>query len=144
MLRGKLTRAEAERLYWLAYLVDSSFFRPIDAVNFGIDVRKLKECGEVTMTKPIAKIRGHILGLWERLTKDQRAAFIMSYLLEGLESIAVTVGDLENQIGNLQDVRDALTWINLTLFGRFPKNVMQRLEEALRKWKTPGGHTKKQ
>ena len=145
MLNGKVTRDQAERLYRLAYLMDSSFFKPADAINFGIDVRRLKECGEVRMTKPIDRIRAHAVALWLRMTKEQKAAFFMSCLLEDLESITSVVGDLEKQIGNLrdvqealQDVREALTWINLTLFGKFPKHVMQRLETALRKWKISG------
>jgi hypothetical protein len=134
MLRGKLTREEAERMYRLAYLVDSSIFRPIDAVNFGIDVRRLKEYGEVSMSKPVTKIRAHASALWERLSREQRAAFFMSYLLEELEQVSATVLGLEEQIGGLQDVREALTWINLTLFGKFPKHVVQKLEAALGKW----------
>jgi len=129
-------------MYRLAYLVDSSIFRPIDAVNFGIDVRRLKEYGEVSMSKPVKKIRTHALALWERLSREQRAAFFMSFLLEELELVSSIVINLEEQIGSLQDVREALTWINLTLFGKFPKHVVQRLESALGKWMT-SGHVKR-
>lgn len=107
----------------------------MDVVNFGIDVRRLKEFGEVSMSKGVDRIRKHLPGLWERLTPLQRAAFHMSYLLENLETLSGNIEDLEKQIGNLQEVRDAITLIYVTLFASFPKDVVHMLREALGKWK---------
>jgi hypothetical protein len=131
----KPSREQIERLYRLAYLLDSDLLKPSDMMSFGIDVRKLKEFGEVSMSKNVGVLRRHLPALWERLSKEQRAAFLMSYMLEGLEYTTATLGTLEAQIGDTKEVHEALTWALYTLFGLFPRAVMQRLQLALRKWK---------
>jgi hypothetical protein len=131
------SREQVERLYRLAYLLDPDIFKPSDAVNFGVDFRKLKEFGEVSMSKDVGVLRRHLPALWDRLSMEQRAAFHMSYMLDGLEYAASTLGSLEANIGDTKEVHEALTWALFTLYGLFPRTVMQRLQLALRKWKGP-------
>jgi len=127
-------KAQIERMYKLAYTMDSSLFKREDVVDFGIDLYRLKEFGEVRMSKPLGKLRKQISDLWDRMDAHQRAAFIMSYLVDTLRSMDVLVKDLEMEIGELKEVREALTWMNSGLFGKFPKGLQKKLQLGLERW----------
>lgn len=128
------TKVQIERMYKLAYTMDPSIFKREDVVDFGIDLYHLKECGEVRMSKPLGKLRKHTSDLWDRMDSHQRAAFIMSYLVDALRSVEVLVKDLEREIGDLKDVREALTWMHSGLFGKFPKGLQKKLALGLERW----------
>jgi len=131
------TKAQVERMYKLAYTIEPSIFRPQDIINFGIDLRRLKEFGEVRMSKN--PVREHVAGLWDRMDHYQRAAFIMSYMADSLRSVELLVKALERELGELKDVRDSLTWLHASLFGRFPKSLHKRLQRGLARWGNNGG-----
>lgn len=131
------TRAQVERMYKLAYTIEPSIFRPEDIINFGIDLRRLKEFGEVRMSKNPS--RAHVDDLWGRMDQYQRAAFLMSYLGDSLRSVETLVKALEKELGELKDIRDALTWLHAGLFGRFPKSLHKRLQRGLARWGNNGG-----
>lgn len=127
-------KAEIERLYRVAYMIDPAIFSPEDAVGFGLDVRRLKEFGQVRMSKPLAQLRKRLPEFWERLDRQLRAVFLVSYLMEGVCWMSAVVSDLERELDDLKEVREALEWIKSSLFSRFPKDLEARLRDGLGKW----------
>lgn len=127
-------KAQVERMYKLAYILEPEFFRREDVVDFGIDLHRLKEFGEVRMSKSLGQVRKLLPDLWERMDPHQRAAFIMSYLVAALRSVDSLVKDLERELGDLKDVREALALMHGGLFGKFPKDLQKRLERGLGRW----------
>lgn len=128
------SKGQVERMYRLAYIIDPEFFRREDVVDFGIDLYRLKEFGEVRMSKSLAQVRRHVPDLWSRMDAHQRAAFISSYLLGALHSVRGFLGDLEREIGDLKDVKEALALVEGGLFGMFPRALQNRLRQGLERW----------
>lgn len=127
-------KAQIERMYRLAYTLDSSFFRANDLVDFGLDLPRLKEFGKVRMSKSLGQMRRHVHSLWERMDANQRGAFILSYLWDTLGGVDALVGDLEKEVGEMKEVRDALTWLQGGIFGRFPQSLQKQLQRGLERW----------
>jgi hypothetical protein len=122
------------RMYRLAYMIDPGVFTREDVVDFGLDLHRLKECGEVRMSKPLPTLRKHVPGLWSRMDQHQRGAFILSYLLGSLETVSSLVKDLQAEMGELNDVNESLVWMNSFLLGKFPKALQERLRKGRERW----------
>lgn len=122
------------RMYRLAYMMSTAVLRREDVVDFGLDLHRLKEFGEVRMSKPLTTLRKHVPGLWARMDKQQRAAFILSYLLESLENVGSLVKNLEVEMGEVKDVHESLVWMNTFLLGKFPKELQERLRQGRERW----------
>ena len=56
------SKEEIERMYRMAYCVDPEFFRREDVADFGLDLRRLKEFGEVLMAKKLPVLRSGSTG----------------------------------------------------------------------------------
>lgn len=122
------------RMYRLAYMIDPAFFTREDVVDFGLDLYRLKEFGEVRMSQPIGKLRKHVPALWDRMDPHQRGAFTLSYLLGSIEAVGALVKDLEAEMGSLSDVHENLLWMNSFLLGKFPKALQGKLRQGLERW----------
>jgi hypothetical protein len=92
-------KEEIERMYKCAYYFDSSFFKPTDLVDFGIDFHRLKEFGEVDMKKDLPKLRQHVQKLWDRMGQAQRTIFLYSYFNQGCQYLSSLLEDLERALG---------------------------------------------
>lgn len=134
-----LGKADIERLYQLAYVVDPSVFTPEDAVEFGLDVHRLKEFGQARMSKPLAQLRRRLPDFWRRLDRQIRSLFLAGRLADALLGIEPLVKDLEQEMGELKDLRGGLGWMRSSLFGLFPKSVEAKLKEGQGKWSNGGG-----
>jgi len=129
------TKEEVERLYRLAYMVDHEFFRREDVVDLGLDVRRLKEFGEVTMTKTLGVIRKHAPALWRRMNDMQKAAYIVSDLYAILKTADQTIQELEKVAGSMAEAREWVSYIHTGLFARLPQRLRERLDKGFGKWK---------
>lgn len=132
-------REQIERLYRLAYLVEPAVFSPEDAVAFGLDVRRLKEFGQVRMTKPLVQLRRRLPDFWARLRPRVRAIFIASYMVERLPPLDAMAEELQRETGEGGEIKMALGLIRSTLFGVFPREIDRKLREGLGKWGNGGG-----
>jgi hypothetical protein len=126
-------REEIERLYRVAYYVDSSVFRREDLVDFGIDFHRLKECGEVRMKKPLLQLRRHVKGLWDRMGRDQRAMFLMGHFAHTLRRAQAVLGELRTLLGDVEDEKQALDLAMTRLCGRLPETLRKKLDQGLGK-----------
>jgi|FLYK01.1.fsa_nt_gi hypothetical protein len=132
-------KPEIERMVKLAYLVDPAILRPQDIVDFGIDLHRLKEFGEVRLSKPLGHLRKLVPALWGRMNAHQRAAFLLSYVVDGLKQVEETLKDLEREIGDLSEARQGITLALSGLFGKVPRRIVRRIGEASAMWKYEGG-----
>lgn len=133
---SKLAKDEIERMYKMAYCVEPGIFRPDDIVDFGMDLRKLKEFGQVEMKKDLPQLRKRAKGLWDRMDRLQRAAFLMGDVVASLRHTAGSLRSLEAVIGRLDEAHDGIDMVYNGLFGKVPKALRERLESGLGKWKT--------
>lgn len=78
-------KEEAERMCKIAYYLDKKFLRPIDLVELGIDVYRLKECGEVRMSKKPSEIKPHVDRIWHRMTDPMKAMLLWSNLCREMD-----------------------------------------------------------
>ncbi len=129
------TKEEIERLYRLAYMVDHEFFRREDVVDLGLDVRRLKEFGEVHLSKTLAVIRKHAPSLWKRMNDLQKAAYIVSDLYASLKQVDLTIQELEKVTGPMAEAREWVSYIHTGLFARLPQRLRERLDKGFGKWK---------
>jgi len=93
------SKEEVERLYRLSYTVDHEFFRREDVVDLGLDVRQLKEFGEVRFSKSLSVLRKHVPSLWKRMNDLQKAAYIMADVMSGLKGVDLAIKELEKVVG---------------------------------------------
>lgn len=126
-------KEEIERMYKCAYYIDRGFFRPADLVDFGIDIVRLKEFGEVVMKKPVAQLRPKAPGLWERMNKAQRTMFLYSYLMQGIKYLSAMLDLMEPLLGNCMSERHALSSILNTLQRKFPDELQEKLRDGFGK-----------
>jgi hypothetical protein len=124
---------EIERMYKCAYYIDRSFFRPADVLDYGIDIVKLKEFGEVVMKKPLANIRPKVKALWDRMSKAQRTMFLYSYFSQGVRYLNGMLDLLEAQLGNCMSERHALSSILTTLNRKFPDELQEKIRDGFGK-----------
>jgi hypothetical protein len=131
---NKVPSKEAiERMYKCAYYVDRNFFRPADLVDFGLDLYRLKECGEVEMKKPLDKLRAHVGSLWERMRPAQKTMYLYSYLCQTtaqgkaiLRDLGAVVGDVAREIGFLEGIPHSV-------YIKFPKELQDRIQAGFGK-----------
>lgn len=138
---SKLGKAEIERMYRMAYWIDQEIFRADDVIDFGMDLRKLKEFGEVEMKKDLAQIRRRAKGLWDRMDAHQRAAFLIGDVVTALRKTADVLRGLEAVVGRLDEAHDGIDMAYNGLFGKVPKEFRERFEKGLGKWRTNGDHS---
>lgn len=132
------TKEEVERLYRLSYMVDHVFFRREDVVDLGLDLRRLKEFGEVRMSKGLSVLRKHAPGLWHRMNDLQKAAYIMADVISGLKYVDQAIKELEKVVGPIPEAHDGVSFVHTGLFARIPAHLRERLEKGFGKWKPNG------
>jgi len=133
-----LAKTEIERMYRIAYTVDPAIYRVQDVIDFGIDLRRLKEFGEVLMKKDVSKLRKGVKHLWDRMDDHQKAAFLVGDVVTALKDLGKTVNDLERLMGPILEAHEGLELIQNGLFARIPKALRERLERGFGKWKSNG------
>lgn len=134
-----LTKDEVERLYRLSYTVDHEFFRREDVVELGLDIHRLKEFGEVRMSKSLATLRKQVPVLWKRMNDLQKAAYIMGDVMSGLKYVDQAIRELEKILGEIPQAHEGLSFIETGLFARIPAHLRERLSKGFAKWKGNGG-----
>lgn len=132
------TKEEIERLYRLSYTVDHQFFRREDVVDLGLDIHRLKEFGEVRMSKSLGVLRKHAGSLWKRMNDQQRAAYIMADVISGLKYVDQAIQELEKVLGPLPEAHDGVSFVHTGLFSRIPSYLREKLEKGFGKWKVNG------
>lgn len=129
------SKDEAERMYKIAYYLDKKFLRPIDVVDLGIDVYKLKECGEVRMAKSPSKIKPYTAEIWGRMTESMRAMFLWSYLCEEIDSLRATLRQLKPIAKNVRLEELALDSILNSMSIKLPPELQAKIKEGFgREW----------
>lgn len=136
--RQMLDKNEIERMYRIAYSVNPSFLKIHDVVDFGIDLHRLKEFGDVTMKKELPKLRKGAKELWSRMDDHQKAAFLVGTVIEGLRNVAGVLQDLEKLMTPMPDVHDGLEMAQMGLYTRIPKSLRDAVDKGFGKWKTNG------
>lgn len=126
-------KSEIEQLFKMAYYVDPEILRPPDIVNFGIDFHRLKEFGEVRMKKSVGQLRPHVADFWGRMNDDQRAAFLISSLIDRLKVIMQLTEDLESVIGELREGQEGLDMVLNNVWSQIPLGLRERLKRGLGK-----------
>lgn len=126
-------KEEIERMYKCAYYIDRTFFKPADVVDFGIDIVRLKEFGQVVMKKPIAKLRPQKSYLWARMNKAQRTMFLYSYFIQGLKYMNAVLDQMEAMLGTSMSERHALSSISTMLERKFPEELQDKLRDGFGK-----------
>lgn len=130
-------KEQIERMYKCAYYLDRSFFVPADLADFGIDLVRLKEFGEVIMRKPLPALRQKTEDLWKRMNKSQRTMFFYSYFSQGARQLVGLIDHIEALIGNCMSERHALSSVQNTLHRKFPDNLQEKLRDGFGKeWST--------
>lgn len=128
---------EAERMVMVAYYIDKKFLRPTDIVDLGIDLYRLKECGEVRMSKSPAKLRPHTAGLWGRMTDPMKAMFLWSYFCSKAEELR----NILDQLGPLvksscREERSRIEQMLGTMALKLPKELQEKIREGFgREWR---------
>jgi hypothetical protein len=134
----KLGKAEIERMYRMAYCVDSGIYRPDDVVDFGIDLRRLKEFGEVEMKKDLSQLRRRATVLWNRMDAHQKAAFLIGDVVAALRTAGGALRALEAVLGRLDEAHDGIDMAYNGLFSKVSGPLKERVEQGLGKWRTNG------
>lgn len=129
------SKEEVERMYRLAYCVDPEFFRREDVIDFGLDLYRLKEFGEVRMSKNVGVLRRHAPTLWKRLSDAQRAAYILADVVSGLRYVDGAVKELEKVMGAFPEAHESVDFIYHQLFAKLPIGLRNKLEKGFGKWK---------
>jgi hypothetical protein len=129
------TKEDIERLYRLAYCVDPDYFKKEDVVNLGLDLYRLKEFGQVRMTKSLAVLRKQAPILWKRLSDVQKAAYILGDIIAGLRYVDGALREIEAFIGEFPEGHESVDFIHHQLFAKLPMGLRSRLEQGFGKWK---------
>lgn len=129
------SKEEVERMYRLAYCVNPDFFRKEDVVDFGLDLYRLKEFGQVRMTKTLAVLRKHAAPLWRRLSDAQKAAYILADVISGLKYVDGAVKELEKLMGAFPEAHESVDFIYNQLFAKLPLGLRDKIELGFGKWK---------
>lgn len=137
---GKKTpgKSDIERMYRIAYTVDPSIYRMQDVIDFGLDLHRLKEFGDVVMKRDLSRLRKGAKELWGRMDNHQRAAFLMGNVIEGLRGVSGVLLDLEKLMGPMPDAHEGLAMAQNGLFATIPKTLRDRLDKGFGKWRTNG------
>lgn len=129
------SKEEVERLYRLSYMVDHEFFRREDVVDLGLDVRQLKEFGEVRFSKSLSVLRKHVPTLWKRMNDLQKAAYIMADVMSGLKGVDLAIKELEKVCGPIPQAHEGVSFVQTGMFAWIPSHLRDRLEKGFGKWK---------
>lgn len=124
---------EIERMYKCAYYLDRGFLKPSDVTDFGIDISRLKEWGEVVMKKPLPILRAHVKALWDRMDRAQRTMFLYSYFAQGMKRMLTLLDSIEAQAGNCMSERHAMNSVTSTLPRKFPEALQDKIREGFGK-----------
>jgi hypothetical protein len=130
-----LSKEEVERLYRLSYTVDHEFFKREDVVDLGLDVRQLKEFGEVRLSKSLTVLRKHIPTLWKRMNDLQKAAYIMGDVMSGLKDVDLAIKELEKVVGPIPQAHEGVSFVETGMFAWIPGHLRDRLQKGFGKWK---------
>lgn len=129
------TKDEAERMVKIAYYIDKRFLRPTDMVVMGIDVYRLKECGEVRMSKSPAELKKFTMGLWDRMTEPMKAMFLWSHLCQGVEELRALLRQFHPIIKNTRSEENNLDAIQATMSMKLPTELQAKIKEGFgREW----------
>ena len=134
----QLGKAEIERMYRMAYTVDPKVFRAQDLVDFGLDLHRLKEFGDVKMKKGLAVLRKGCKALWERMNDQQRAAFLIGDVITGLRKVSGSLQGLEKVMGSIPEAHEGLEMAQNGLYARIPNDLRGRLDQGFGKWRSNG------
>lgn len=131
-------KEEAERMCKIAYYLDKKFLRPIDLVDLGIDVYRLKECGEVRMSKKPSEIKPHLAALWNRMTEPMKAMFLWSHLCQEVDMIKELLMQLGSfHKGSMQAELSHLDALLLSASRKLPEELQSKIKEGFGKeWRT--------
>ncbi len=127
------SREDAERMLKIAYYIDKKFLRPIDMVDFGIDVYRLKECGEVRMSKSRSKVKPHVLELWGRMTKPMKAMFMWSHFCECVDELRKVHQELQALGEPVQNQRLELDVAIARTSAMLPAELQAKIKEGFGK-----------
>lgn len=127
------SKEDAERMVKIAYYLDRKFLRPIDMVDFGIDVYRLKECGEVRMSKSLSKIRPHVAGLWARMTDPMRAMFLWSHLCQSVDELRVILAEMAPIIKSTKADADYLNLFLGSMAMKLPPELQAKIKDGFGK-----------
>jgi hypothetical protein len=131
-------KAEIERMYRMAYTVDPKVFRVQDVVDFGLDLHRLKEFGDVRMKKSLAVLRKSCKVLWDRMDDQQKAAFLIGDVITGLRKVSGTLQGLEKVMGPIPEAHEGLEMAQNGLYARIPNDLRGRLDQGFGKWRSNG------
>ena len=127
------SKDEAERMVRISYYLDKKFLRPIDMVDFGIDVYRLKECGEVRMSKPISKLKPHVAALWGRMTDPMRAMFLWSHLCQGVDELRGILREMSPFVKNARSDDNYLDLFLGSISMKLPAELQAKFKEGFGK-----------
>jgi hypothetical protein len=134
-VRKPTTKDEVERMYKIGYYLDHSFFRPADAMDLGLDLYRLKEFGQVRMTKSWAKIKPHAEGIWTRMTEPMRAMFWWSYFCQGIDYLALILDEMEPILKVVSTERRQIELLQSTVCQKLPPELQKKIKEGFgREW----------
>lgn len=128
-------KEDVERMYRVAYLLDQGFFRREDVIDFGMDLHRLKEFGEVKMKKTVIEVRKHVRGLWNRMTDEQRSAFMVGEVLSRINDATEALRHLEVTMGQAPEVHEFLDFAKGYLEAKIPPALVERLGRGSGKWR---------
>jgi hypothetical protein len=128
---------EAERMVKVAYYLDKKFLRPTDIVDLGIDLYRLKEFGEVRMSKSPAKLRPHTAGLWGRMTESMKAMFLWSYFCDKADELRNILGQLMPLVkSSCREEHVRIEQMLGAMALKLPKELQEKIREGFgREWR---------
>ena len=134
-VRKPTTKDQVLRMYKVAYYLDRSFFKPADLVDFGLDIYRLKEFGEVRMKKTWSKIRPQADQLWARMTDPMKAMFYWSYYCEGLDYLRLILGEMEPFVKNVALDRSGIEELSRSMSQKLPPALQSKIVQGFgREW----------
>lgn len=134
-VRKPTTKDQVLRMYKVAYYLDRSFFKPADLVDFGLDIYRLKEFGEVKMKKTWVKIRPYADGLWNRMTDSMKVMFFWSYYCEGLDYLRLILAEMEPLVKNVGPERGGVEALSSSMSQKLPPALQTKIKEGFgREW----------
>jgi hypothetical protein len=134
-VRKPTTKDQVERMYKVAYYLDRSFFKPADILDFGLDIYRLKEFGEVKMKRAWSKIRPQAEALWVRMTDSMKVMFYWSYYCEGLDYLRLILAEMEPLVKNVGPERSGVEALSSSMSHKLPPALQTKISEGFgREW----------
>jgi hypothetical protein len=130
------TKDQAERMCKIAYYIDKKFLRATDTVTMGIDIYRLKEFGEVRMSKSQKELKKFTSELWGRMTDPMKAMFLWSYLCEEVDVIKELLNDFYPMVKNIGSERHHLDAILGSMSSKLPVELQAEIKKGFgREWR---------